>query len=100
MSDTTSASDASVEAWKRETLAADYERVRPRRDQYQTLSGAAINDVYTPGDLGGFDHDRDLGLPGQYPYTRGVHASMFRGRPWTIRQVAGFGQAEDTNNRT
>jgi len=99
MSDTTSASDASVEAWKRETLAADYERVRPRRDQYQTLSGAAINDVYTPGDLGGFDHDRDLGLPGQYPYTRGVHASMFRGRPWTIRQVAGFGQAEDTNNR-
>jgi methylmalonyl-CoA mutase, N-terminal domain len=58
-----------------------------------------VKDVYTGADLAGFDERRDLGLPGEWPFTRGVHASMHRGRPWTIRQVAGFGQAEDTNGR-
>jgi methylmalonyl-CoA mutase N-terminal domain/subunit len=58
-----------------------------------------VKDVYTPRDVAGLDHDRDLGFPGEYPYTRGPHPSMYRARPWTIRQVAGFGQAEDTNGR-
>ena len=49
--------------------------------------------------MAGIDSERDIGLPGEYPYTRGPHATMYRGRPWTIRQVAGFGQAEDTNGR-
>ncbi|MFC6236972.1 acyl-CoA mutase large subunit family protein [Longivirga aurantiaca] len=95
----TETTDARVEAWKRENLARDYERVPPRRERFETLSGIEVDDIYTPASVSGFDPDRDLGLPGQYPFTRGVHASMYRGRPWTIRQVAGFGQAEDTNNR-
>jgi methylmalonyl-CoA mutase N-terminal domain/subunit len=90
---------AKVAAWRSGPLASDYERVPPRRKEYVTLSGAPVDDIYTAADLKDFDTGRDLGLPGEYPYTRGVHASMYRGRPWTIRQVAGFGQAEDTNNR-
>ena len=90
---------ADVERWRRERLAADYERVEPRRESYTTLSGIPIDDVYTPDDVADLDYDRDLGMPGEYPFTRGVHASMYRGRPWTIRQVSGFGRAEDTNAR-
>ncbi len=89
----------SIERWRRERLAKDYERIPPRREAFKTLSGLPIDDVYTPADLAGVDYERDIGLPGEYPYTRGVHASMHRGKPWTIRQVAGFGQAEDTNGR-
>jgi methylmalonyl-CoA mutase N-terminal domain/subunit len=88
-----------VERWRESRLASDYERVPPRREQFTTLSGLPIDDVYTPADVAGLSYERDLGLPGEYPYTRGPHASMYRGRPWTIRQVAGFGQAEDTNAR-
>jgi len=88
-----------VQRWREERLARDYERVPPRREQPATLSGIPIADVYTPADVEGIDPARDIGLPGEYPYTRGPHASMYRGRPWTIRQVAGFGQAEDTNGR-
>ena len=88
-----------VRRWREERLARDYERVPPRRERPTTLSGLPIEDVYTPADVEGIDPARDIGLPGEYPYTRGPHASMYRGRPWTIRQVAGFGQAEDTNGR-
>jgi len=88
-----------VQRWREERLARDYERVPPRREAPTTLSGIPIADVYTPLDVEGVDPARDIGLPGEYPYTRGPHASMYRGRPWTIRQVAGFGQAEDTNGR-
>ena len=88
-----------VRRWREERLARDYERVPPRREDPTTLSGIPIEDVYTPLDVEGIDPARDIGLPGEYPYTRGPHASMYRGRPWTIRQVAGFGQAEDTNGR-
>jgi methylmalonyl-CoA mutase N-terminal domain/subunit len=55
--------------------------------------------VYTPADLAGFDPARRLGAPGHYPFTRGIHPTMYRGRPWTMRQFAGFGSAEDTNRR-
>ena len=88
-----------IERWRGRWLAQDFERVPPRQDQFTTLSGIPIRDVYTAADTGHLDEERDLGLPGEYPFTRGVHASMFRGRPWTIRQVAGFGQGEDTNRR-
>ncbi len=91
--------NARVEQWRASRLEPDYQRVPPRRSEYTTLSGAPVRDVYTPGDVTDIDPVTDIGLPGEYPYTRGVHASMYRGRPWTIRQVAGFGQAEDTNNR-
>ncbi|HEU0237043.1 MAG TPA: methylmalonyl-CoA mutase family protein [Candidatus Limnocylindrales bacterium] len=88
-----------LDRWRRERLAADHARVPPRRERFRTLSGLPIEDLYTDDDLADLDPARDLGLPGEFPYTRGVRASMYRGRPWTIRQVAGFGQAEDTNAR-
>src|SRR6185312_4324165 len=55
--------------------------------------------AYTPADLAGFDYDRELGAPGSYPYTRGVRADMYRGRLWTMRQYAGFADAEESNRR-
>jgi len=64
-----------------------------------TVSGVAIDPLYTPDNLDGFDYDTELGYPGQYPYTRGVHATMHRGRLWTMRQFAGFGTARQTNER-
>jgi methylmalonyl-CoA mutase N-terminal domain/subunit len=91
-------SEAATDAW-RDRLDGEKERVPPRRDAFTTLSGIPIDDVYTSRDVDDLDEARDLGLPGEYPFTRGVHASMFRARPWTIRQVAGFGQGEDTNRR-
>jgi len=68
-------------------------------DQRSTDSGIEIKSVYTAEDLGGFDADTQLGLPGKPPYTRGVYPKMYRGRPWTMRQYAGFGTAEETNQR-
>jgi methylmalonyl-CoA mutase N-terminal domain/subunit len=70
-----------------------------RRDRFTTLSGEPIDPLYTEDDLDGFDPRRDLGAPGQRPYTRGIHSTMYRGRLWTMRQFAGFGSAEDTNER-
>jgi methylmalonyl-CoA mutase N-terminal domain/subunit len=91
--------EAAVELWRKARLERDYERVAPRREEFTTLSSIPIRDVYTPADVAEVSYQRDIGLPGEYPFTRGPHASMYRGRPWTIRQVAGFGQAEDTNGR-
>ena len=66
---------------------------------FTTISGRPIKELYTAADLSGFDPPRDLGEPGEFPYTRGVHRNMYRGRLWTMRQFAGFGTAEDTNLR-
>jgi methylmalonyl-CoA mutase N-terminal domain/subunit len=90
---------AAEETWRAEQLRRDYERVPPRRDRFTTLSGRPVEDIYTPEDTAEVDYLADVGFPGSYPYTRGIHASMYRARPWTIRQVAGFGQGEDTNRR-
>ncbi len=70
-----------------------------RRARFITISDREIRALYGPADIAGFDPDRDLGQPGQYPYTRGVHANMYRGRLWTMRQFAGFGTAEQSNAR-
>src|SRR5450759_4339402 len=64
-----------------------------------TSSHTSVNPLYTPADLSGTDYDRDLGYPGQYPYTRGVQTTMYRGRLWTMRQYAGMGDAEESNKR-
>jgi methylmalonyl-CoA mutase N-terminal domain/subunit len=88
-----------IERWRTLRLAADYEQIPPRRERFETLSGIPIRDVYTADDTQDLQEAEDLGFPGEYPFTRGVRASMYRGRPWTIRQVAGFGQGEDTNRR-
>ncbi|MCC6417829.1 MAG: methylmalonyl-CoA mutase [Gemmataceae bacterium] len=80
--------------WEQEVAAA------PGRAQPPTtVSGMPVAPLYTPDNLNGFDHDTDLGYPGQYPFARGVHASMYRSRLWTMRQFAGFGTARQTNGR-
>jgi methylmalonyl-CoA mutase N-terminal domain/subunit len=70
-----------------------------RDDLYTTVSGAPINILYTPKDLEGIDFSKDIGFPGEFPYTRGIHSTGYRGKLWTMRQFAGFGTPEDTNER-
>jgi methylmalonyl-CoA mutase N-terminal domain/subunit len=82
------------ERWEKENAAAP---LRPQAPT--TVSSVPIEALYTPESLNGFDPDADLGYPGQYPFTRGVHASMYRSRLWTMRQFAGFGTARQTNER-
>src|SRR5437868_4275830 len=85
---------AARERWERENAAA------PKREQPPTtVSGAPVDALYTPDSLGPFDPDTELGYPGQYPFARGVHASMYRSRLWTMRQFAGFGTPRQTNER-
>ena len=82
------------ERWKKENAAA------PLREQPPTtVSSVPIDALYTPENLADFDPETDLGQPGQYPFVRGVHASMYRSRLWTMRQFAGFGSAQQTNER-
>jgi methylmalonyl-CoA mutase N-terminal domain/subunit len=75
-----------------------YDKGEKRDVEFTTISGAPLAPLYGPEDAP-FDAERDLGLPGQYPYTRGVHPTMYRGRLWTMRQFAGFGSARQTNER-
>jgi methylmalonyl-CoA mutase N-terminal domain/subunit len=70
-----------------------------RQKEFTTISSYPIRPLYTEADLSTWDLSRDLGYPGESPYTRGIHATMYRGRLWTMRQFAGFGAAEDTNQR-
>jgi methylmalonyl-CoA mutase cobalamin-binding domain/chain len=85
-------------AWEAGELRAFLDRQPESRPEYRTLSGLPLRRVYTAEDLAGFRQE-DLGLPGQYPYTRGPYPTMYRGRLWTMRQIAGFGTGEDTNGR-
>src|SRR5215216_7217286 len=66
---------------------------------FETVSGHQVRPLYTEEDLARWDADRDLGFPGEYPYTRGIYSSMYRGQLWTMRQFAGYGTAEETNRR-
>ncbi len=85
--------------WEETVLKPTLEKLPERAAEFTTISGHPIRRLYTPADLEGWDPERDLGYPGQPPYTRGIHATMHRGRLWTMRQFAGFGTAEDTNQR-
>jgi methylmalonyl-CoA mutase N-terminal domain/subunit len=82
----------------RQLWEAALEKSRTRDANFTTLSGAELKPMYAPADVE-LDYDTDLGYPGQFPYTRGVHPSMYRGRLWTMRQFAGFGTAAQTNER-
>jgi methylmalonyl-CoA mutase N-terminal domain/subunit len=86
------------ESWKKLRYAKSMDACAPPRN-FTTVSGRPIKELYTPADLPGYDYFRDLNFPGEYPYTRGIHPTMHRGRPWTMRQFSGFGTAEDTNKR-
>lgn len=70
-----------------------------RKERFMTVSGREVKAIYRPEDIAGLDYQRDLGEPGQYPFTRGVYPTMYRGRLWTMRQFAGFGTAEESNAR-
>ena len=87
--------------WREKTLTPVVKRHPEREEQFRTESDVELEPVYTPNDLeaDGFDHDRDLGYPGEYPYTRGVQPNMYRGRLWTMRQYSGYASAEESNRR-
>jgi len=90
---------AKERAWEENTLRPTLEKSPERQTEFTTISGFPIRRLYTPADLPVWDPNRDLGFPGEPPYTRGIHSTMHRGRLWTMRQFAGFGTAEDTNQR-
>ncbi len=89
----------SKQEWRETTLASALKRFPERQDKFETTSNIEVDTVYTPEDSADFDYLRDLGYPGEYPFTRGVQPDMYRGRVWTMRQYAGFGSAEETNQR-
>lgn len=85
--------------WEENTLKKALERSPERQETFKTESDIPVKRLYTPLDLEDIDYEADLGFPGEYPYTRGVYPTMYRGRLWTMRNYAGFGTAEDTNKR-
>ncbi len=86
------------EEWERETVSKSLEKL-PEKGEFSTSSHIPVSRVYTPVDVADFEYLRDLGFPGEYPFTRGVYPTMYRARLWTMRQYAGFGTAEQTNQR-
>ena len=93
------AGDLDVDRWRATTRAKAVAASPERRAAFTTTSELPIADVYTPTDVAGLQPARDLGLPGEYPFTRGVQATMYRSRFWTMRQYAGFATAAETNER-
>ncbi|MGA1873341.1 MAG: methylmalonyl-CoA mutase [Thermoplasmatota archaeon] len=91
--------EARRKEWETSCYAPLKERIPERMDRFQNLSWTDIGPLYTPADIKELDYLRDIGFPGEYPYLRGVHSTMHRGRLWTMRQFAGFGTAEETNER-
>src|ERR1700731_2352775 len=86
-------------SWEENTLKPTLEKSPERRAEFTTISGHPIRHLYTEADLPDWSPEKDLGLPGEPPYPRGIHSTMHRARLWTMRQFAGFGAAEDTNAR-
>ena len=87
------------ERWKSVTYGPAVEKNPERKEKFTTISGSPVKPLYTPVDVGDLKYLDHLGFPGEYPFTRGVRPSMFRGRLWTMRQYAGFGTAEESNRR-
>ncbi|HEX8031214.1 MAG TPA: methylmalonyl-CoA mutase family protein [Vicinamibacterales bacterium] len=85
--------------WERETLEPTLKKSPERKGPFTTISGRPIERLYTAEDLEGIDYDRDVANPGEFPYVRGIHPSGYRGKLWTMRQFAGFGTPEETNQR-
>jgi methylmalonyl-CoA mutase N-terminal domain/subunit len=91
--------DPGRDTWRATARAKAIASTPERRERFATSSGIEIADLYTPADVAGLDEARDLGRPGEYPFTRGVQPTMYRGRFWTMRQYAGFATAVETNER-
>jgi len=87
------------EKWENGTYSESLKKLPERMEKFTTVSGREIGKLYTPLDLENLDYLKDLGFPGEYPFTRGIHPTMYRSRLWTMRQFSGFGTAEDTNRR-
>jgi methylmalonyl-CoA mutase N-terminal domain/subunit len=89
-----------AQRWESTTLKKTLDRFPERQERFVTTSSAPVERLYTPADIDvDTDYLADIGFPGEYPYTRGVHATLYRGKPWTMRMFAGFGSAEETNAR-
>jgi methylmalonyl-CoA mutase N-terminal domain/subunit len=89
----------SLEKWEETGLKKTLASLPERQKNFITASSEPINRLYTPLDVADLDYEKDLGLPGEYPFTRGVHPTLHRGKLWTMRMFAGFGTAEETNAR-
>jgi methylmalonyl-CoA mutase N-terminal domain/subunit len=85
--------------WEAEVYRPFVQTAPERPVRFESLSGIPLEPLYTPADLGEWEYERKLGFPGEFPFTRGVYPSMYRGRLWTMRMFAGFGRPEDTNDR-
>src|SRR3954469_1943635 len=98
MSDTENAAGGRA-AWEARAVTPALAKHPERRERFETTSGVEVERLYTPEDAAELDYARDLGYPGEVPFTRGIQPTMYRGRFWTMRQYAGFGTAEETNTR-
>lgn len=85
--------------WEEKVLKKTLTKFPERKEEFTTVSGEVVNPLYAPDDLEWLDYDNDLGYPGEYPFTRGVQTTMYRGKLWTMRMYAGFATAEESNNR-
>jgi methylmalonyl-CoA mutase N-terminal domain/subunit len=92
-------SSKNKQEWQKVTVAPNLKRYSERQKKFETSSGIDISPVYTPDDIPDFNYQAALGYPGEYPFTRGIQPNMYRGRLWTMRQYAGFGTAEESNQR-
>ncbi|MBV9956997.1 MAG: methylmalonyl-CoA mutase family protein [Acidobacteria bacterium] len=95
----TSPEQAAAERWEQETVAPVIQKRPERRQRFEGVSLEEVNRLYTPADTEGIDFERDISFPGEFPYTRGIHPTGYRGKLWTMRQFAGFGTPEETNAR-
>src|SRR6266404_8195098 len=95
----TSPVEAEVERWNRETLEPALKKHPETKQRFESVSLDEVSRLYTPADIADQDFDRDISFPGEFPYTRGIHATGYRGKMWTMRQFAGFSTPEDTNAR-
>jgi methylmalonyl-CoA mutase N-terminal domain/subunit len=93
------AAETDKQRWERETLEPALRKSPERAQTFTTISGRPIERLYTSDDLAGIDVRREIAQPGEFPYTRGIHATGYRGKLWTMRQFAGFGTPEETNER-
>src|SRR5918992_1583572 len=95
----TAAPETGKARWERDVLEPALKKAPERQGPFTTISGRPIERLYTPDDIRSLDYARDLGNPGEFPYTRGIHPTGYRGKLWTMRQFAGFGTPEETHER-